>query len=79
VKLTFSRRWIIIPVWEPRYHDRKVLLATYKIGEKNKVKILKGAFKGEYFISGVVASSYEIVSNGRIPCYAVPLSQLEKL
>lgn len=68
-----------IEIWEPRYHDRTVLVATHKINERNKIRILKGAYKGDYFISGIAAKSYPIQSNGRINCYAIPLSQLEVL
>lgn len=77
--LQFKKRHTVIPIIEPRYHDRTVLIATHKVGERNKVIIEKGAYAGEYFVSGVVASAYPIQSNGRINCYCVPLSQLEVL
>lgn len=77
--LTFKKRYAVLDIKEPRYHDRVVLLATHKIQERNRINILQGAYKGTYFISGVVATAYPIQSNGKINCYAVPLSQLERL
>lgn len=76
--LQFKKRHAIIEILEPRYYDRKVLIACHKVQEKNYIRILKGAYAGEYFISGVVASAYDIQSNGKINCYAVPISQLER-
>lgn len=73
------KRWSVITIWEPRYHDKKVLIATRKVVDRNKILITKGAFRGEYFLAGGVARSYPIVSNGKINCYAVPLSQLERI
>lgn len=77
--LTFKKRHSVINIWEPRYHDRKVLIATHKVAERNKIIIEKGSYKGEYFVSGVVASAYHPVSNGKIMCYPVPISQLERI
>lgn len=76
--LSFKKRYTTISVWEPRYHDRKVLIATHKVGERNKVIIEKGAYAGTYFLPGVVASACYIGSNGKISCYEVPLSLLER-
>lgn len=74
-----TKRWSVIHVWEPRYHDGKVLIATRKIVDRNKIIIDKGAYAGEYFLAGEVAKSSPIQSNGKINCYAVDLEQLEKL
>jgi len=68
-----------LDIIEPRYHDNKVLLAVYKIMGKNKVKILRGAYKGTYEISGIAATSYPVESNGVIPCYAVPIDKLRRI
>lgn len=77
--LSFKKRYCDIRIWEPRYHDRKVLIDTRKVGERNKVIIEKGAFAGEYFLPGVVATACYVGSNGKIPCYEVPLSFLERI
>lgn len=77
--LSFKKRHAVIDIWEPKYSTREVLIATHKVMERNRIKIMKGAYAGEYFISGVVASAYPVQSNGKINVYAVPLSQLERL
>jgi len=76
--LTFKNKYSIIPILDPRYHDRVVLVAARKVAEKNKVVIKNGAFAGTYFLPGVVATACKLGTNGRIPCYEVPLSLLEK-
>lgn len=73
------KRWSEIRIWEPRYHDKKVLIATRKVVDRNRVVIERGAYAGEYFVAGAVAKSSPIVSNGKISCYAVDLVQLEPL
>ena len=77
--LSFKNRYATIRVWEPRYHDRKVLIATRKVAARNKVIIEKGAYAGTYFLPGVVATACYEGSNGKIPCYEVPLSLLERI
>lgn len=79
MKIISRKRWSVFSILEPKYSTKEVLLATYKVGERNRVEIQKGAYAGEYFIAGDVVKSYPIGSNGRIPCYLVPLAQLEKL
>lgn len=46
----------MIEIIEPRYHDRCVLIARYKIpcGKDIDVKILRGAYKGVYKIKNDV-------------------------
>lgn len=73
-----TKRWAILDIWEPKYSTMEVLLATRKIGERNRVNIQKGAYKGQYFVSGDIVRSCPIQSNGKISVYAVPLSQLER-
>ena len=43
----------MITINQPRYHDRKVLIARYRIpcGGGVNVRILYGAYKGDYHIS----------------------------
>ena len=71
----------MIDIIEPRYHDRKVLIAKYKVykGRQNVIRILRGAYKGRYRMSGIAITSYPIESNGVIPVYAVPLDKLDKV
>ena len=40
----------MIRIWQPRYHDRKVLVARYKCacGQGIDIEIMRGAMKGIY-------------------------------
>lgn len=81
--LTFKRRYTTIRIFEPKYSTREVIIKADKIGERNKVVIEKGAYAGNYFLSGVVATAYEPrpqqTSKGVFMFYYVPISQLEKM
>lgn len=73
------KRSATITVWEPRYHDRTILIACYKVANNNTIKITKGAYKGKYKLSGIAARSYPKESNGTIMCYAVPIDKLQRI
>jgi len=63
-----------IPIWEPRWHDRVVLVARYKVKEDNEILFTRGALNGNrYPIKGSDIRKYPLESNGKIACYAVPL------
>ncbi len=71
----------MIEIWQPRWHDRKVLIAKYKVSSgKNKIVFTKTkCFKDKVFeIDGSLIIKYPLETNGTIPCYAVPLDKLEK-
>ena len=78
-RLRRPRARATLEIWEPRWHDRKVLIAVYKVANENVIKITKGAAKGKYKMSGIAVRSYPKETNGRIPCYAVPLDKLTKI
>lgn len=67
-----------IEIWQPRYKDRKVLLACHKVAAHNKVVFTKAKhLEGqEYYIAGSVANTYPKETNGKIMCFAVPLEEL---
>lgn len=74
-----------LEIFEPRYRDRTVLLAKYKLraGEDARIKIVKGYYAGNYTIpSEVVASaSMETMKTkrgGEISVVVVPLDKLVK-
>lgn len=71
----------LFTIWQPRYHDKKVLLAKFKVGTHNKVVFTKAPDMGTqpYYISGEKVKSYPAESNGKIQCYAVPIDALEPL
>jgi hypothetical protein len=67
-------------IWQPRWHDNKVLLAKHKVGEHNKVVFTKApTMTGDFYVSGKVVKRCKVENNGRLDCYAVPLSVLEPL
>ena len=65
-------------IWEPRWHDRVVLLAKHKVhGGTNVIQFTKGSLKGKvYTMGGEDITQCPLESNGKIPCYAVPLDSL---
>lgn len=71
----------LIEIWQPRYKDRMVLLATYKVKEHNKIVFTKAKHLADkvYYISGSKAKQYETTTNGKLSCYEVPLDDLEIL
>lgn len=79
-----ARRWTVISIWEPRYHDKVVLIKTDRVGQRNKIIIERGAYAGEYFAAGIMIKDCPIkpmtTKNGRkVNMYHVPLSQLERI
>lgn len=67
-----------IEIWQPRWKDRTVLIAKYKVQANNKIvftktKTLKDK---EYYITAEELSKYPIEDNGKIACYAIPLDKL---
>lgn len=71
----------VIDIWTPRYHDRKVLIAVYKVKENNKIVFSKAKHLADkvYYMSGRQIRSYPVDTNGKVQCYAVPLDELEPL
>ena len=55
----------MVEIFEPRYRDRCILIAKFKIcpGYPMQIKILKGSYKGKYKIPAKVLSGgpYEII------------------
>lgn len=76
----------MIEVWQPRWKDRRVLIARYKIpaGQDFKIKITQSAAKGIYKVTNdlVCKSPIEQMKTraGKfIQMRAVPLDQLERI
>ncbi len=65
----------MIEIWQPRWHDRKVLIAKYKVKEDNDIVFTKTkCYKDKVFsLKGDVIRGYPLETNGKIQCYAVPL------
>lgn len=69
-----------IEIWQPRWKDRKVLIATYKVGTHNEIVFTKTpSMPDTYYVSGEDIRACTKASNTKIECYEVPLSKLEIL
>lgn len=78
-----------LDIWAPRYSDaytatdeRVALLAQYKVAQSSPVIIVDFTkakhLKGQRFcITREAVQRYPLDSNGKIPCYAVPMSAFE--
>ena len=76
----------MIEIFEPRYHDRRVLIAQFRIpaGKDFLIKITKGACAGVYKVTNEIVKtspveSMKTKSGGKIAMRAVPLDKLERL
>lgn len=72
-------------IWEPRYHDKTVLLAQYRLhgNEDVDVKIVKGFYAGKYKVSAedIRNAKRETMKTKRgeeITMVVVPLDKLVK-
>lgn len=68
-----------IEIWQPRWHDRKVLIAKYKVCSGiNEIVFTKAkSLKGKVFrVNGMDIAKCPVETNGTIDCYAVPLSTI---
>ena len=72
----------MISIWQPRYKDNVVLIATYKVVrgineiEFTKAKHLAGM---KFVCDSDTIRNCPIESNGKIECYAVPMDKLERV
>lgn len=76
----------MITIWQPRWRDRRVLIARYRIptGCDFNIKITQGAAKGIYRISNELVCKSPIESiktkNGKtIQVRSIPLDELERI
>lgn len=76
----------MIKIKAPRYHDRTLLIARYRIpaGTNFKVEVLTGSYKGIYKVTNEVICKSPVEAmktrNGKsILMRAVPLDALERL
>lgn len=70
----------LLLIKKPRWKDRVVLLAQYKIGTHNTIRFTNTpSMKQDYYVSGVDIKKYSLTSNGKILCYEVPIAALDYL
>lgn len=69
-----------IEIWRPRYHDNVALIAKRKVRAGwNYIRFTKDPkLKATYRITGEAVRKCPLETNGRIPCYAVPMEALEQ-
>lgn len=69
-----------IQIWAPRYKDRKILIAKYKVGTHNEIIFTRAKhLPGVYYLSGQKIRTYNLETNGTLEYYAVPVDELEVL
>lgn len=67
-----------IVIWQPRWKDKTVMIAKYKVQTHNKITFTKyPKLDGEYYLSAQTITKYPLEPNGKILCYSVPLDELE--
>lgn len=68
-----------IEIWQPRYKDRVALIAKFKVGTHNEVIFTKAKhmMDNSWYVSGSTVIKHPLETNGKIPCYAVPIDELE--
>lgn len=70
----------LIEIRHPRYHDRKVLIAKYKVGTLNKIIFTEAkSMPGEYAMKGEDIEKCPVGTNGKLAVYCVPIDSLEPL
>jgi len=63
-------------IWNPRWHDKRVMIACNKVSDHNVVEFTKAkSLNGLFYISGKTARKYKRTTNGQIDCYAIPLDE----
>ena len=70
----------VIEIWQPRWHDRVVLVDVKKVKEgTNYLRFTKAPSLGKglwSFDGTTVRRECELDSNGKLECFAVPLYML---
>lgn len=70
----------IIEIWQPRWKDRTVMIAKYKVGTHNLIRFTKTkSMPDDYYLSGGTIRRSPVTTNGKLECYAVPMNELEIL
>jgi len=67
-----------IDIWEPRWYDRTVLIKCVRVKDGDNVVTFSRtpSLPGRYHVEGRLVRSCPVGSNGKVPCYVVPLADL---
>lgn len=69
-----------IVIWSPKYSTREILIAKHKVARHNEITFTKAkSLPDTYYLSGETIRKYPITTNGKLPCYAVDMAELETL
>ena len=73
----------VIEIWQPRWHDRVVLVDVKKVREgTNYIRFTKAPSLGKglwKFDGTLVRRECELDSNGKLECFAIPLYMLTEI
>lgn len=72
-----------ILIWEPRWHDKVVLVAEHRLLPHNEIIIQHKDFPGPYYLTDKRAREFPLEemktqAGGLMPVRAVPLEELQK-
>jgi len=69
----------LFEIKQPRWHDKKVLLAKHHVGVYNEIIFTEAkSLPGRYWVGEATVRNSKLGSNGVIPCYEVPLHELNQ-
>lgn len=67
-----------ISIKSPRWHDRVVMIAKFRVGQHNIITFTNAkSLPDEYYLDGKTITKYPLESNGKISCYCVKLDELQ--
>ena len=71
----------MVEVWEPRYRDRVVLVATRKVKYPLEIKITKGAYQGECVVDegDYKHDKMQTKSGDLLDMTCIPLDKLRRI
>lgn len=72
-----------ILVWEPRWHDKTVLVADYRLFDHNQIQIGHKDFPEPFYLTAERARQFPLEdmktkTGGTVAVRAIPLAELEK-
>lgn len=70
---------MIVPIWEPRYHDDCMLIDKDKVRDYTQIRFTKtNKFPGIFWIPGDVVRKYPLQPNGGTEVHQVPMFELNQ-
>jgi len=67
-----------IEIFAPRYRDKTILIAKFKVSTHNIITFTKAkSLPDSYYLSGATIQKSPLDNNGKIAVYAVPQDELQ--